>query len=512
MESRSQCFANPRVAEVVKRRFTATEHQGYDNGCPLRDVEVCLYDRLHGSRVIGCELSDPQGYYTIPAVLGSSIGVRLTYGNSSHEFERASYDPEAPNAPSGFFISTDPVTGRDIRNGYYDITEGTFWDSIDFKDVTTDRAIVDVAGGLCNFTLGNAILEFRYDNCPTWVRTEQTADRISKWTLPAQIISVRFQRLVRGGAVREEMTRYFSATLGNSRIIHVDLRDPNNKNETIKTSRFEYHTPPQLEVEFNTELSTDCTYSGDKRPLRVIGQNTPTNATIKVTEDYGEDIGVCDIVPGTLEIENQLGESPSTVDYLQSTGQVTSDTTAARLKQCYDTCEDVPVVMDTTYVGTDEVPSNTHLTLQIQTGSPELNPEALTPDHPHTKLFRASMHNLPYDAVTERVFVVVTGQQAKGAGASIPFPRYKPLLVVQDPPGGMSTASYSNTYANVRIEHEAWAGYGGFFLGLEVTPFKVGVFCWCVWEGRRRRVVFVLVCVSVFVCVCVCLCVFVCLW
>ena len=154
-------------------------------------------------------------------------------------------------------------------------------------------------------------------------------------------------RLVRGGAVREEMTRYFSATLGNSRIIHVDLRDPNNKNETIKTSRFEYHTPPQLEVEFNTELSTDCTYSGDKRPLRVIGQNTPTNATIKVTEDYGEDIGVCDIVPGTLEIENQLGESPSTVDYLQSTGQVTSDTTAARLKQCYDTCEDVPVVMDT---------------------------------------------------------------------------------------------------------------------------------------------------------------------
>ena len=472
--------------------IAGTEHEGYYSGCPLRGVEVCLYDRLHGSRVLGCADTDAQGYYTAAAVLGSSVTVGLRYGNSSHVFDRTPFEVTAPNAPSGFTVKLDLGTGQDKRVGYYDITETKVWSSIDFQDITTDTATVDVAGGQCNFTLGNAILEFRYDSCPTWVRTEQSPDRISKWRLPAQIISVRFQRLVRGGEVREEMTRYFSATLGDSRIIHVDLRNPQNKNETIKTARFEYHPPPQLEVMFNTELSTDCEYgTGEQKPMRVIGQNLPTNATIKITEDYGEGVGVCDIVPGTLEVENQLGESPKDVALLQSTGQVTSDETAARLKRCYKPCEELPVEMDTTQGSGGSVLSNTHVTLQIQTGGPQLNPQSHDKGHPFTKLFVATMHNLPHDPVSERVLVVVTGQHARSAGDSITIPRFNPLLVVQDPPGGMSTASHSNTYANVLVEHKEWEAYKGFFLGFEETPFKV---CECVSECA---------CAHVLVCVCV---------
>ncbi|EGD74967.1 hypothetical protein PTSG_07192 [Salpingoeca rosetta] len=443
-----------------------TEHQGYFNGCPLRDVEVCLYDRLHGSRTLGCTITDAQGYYTAVAVLGSSVGVRITFGNSSHSFARADYSPNAPNAPSGFFIATSASTGLETREGFYDIVDDKMWESIDFQDVTTDVVTVDVAGGLCNRTLGRSILEFRYDSCPTWVRTEQTSERLSKWTLPAHIMTVRFQRLVRDGNVREEMTRYFSATLGTARSQHADLRNPQDKSEEKKMVRFEYHPPPTLTVAFVPVLPHSCNYA-DGTPYTVMQQRTQTVATITVIEDFGAGVETCDIVPGALEIENQLGESP--VRAKQITG--ISKSQRDLLTACYDTCSR-EVQHEQRVNGENVEQFNAHVALTLLTGGPELNAEAVDPDHPHTKLFRVTMHNLPHDPVTVYEKVVVVGQQARGASASIPFPRYKPLLVVQDPPGGLSSATYSNTYANYKISSSSYESYGGFQVAAELTPFR----------------------------------------
>ncbi|EGD77307.1 hypothetical protein, variant [Salpingoeca rosetta] len=448
-----------------------TEHPGLPHGCPLRDAEVCLYDRNQGDYVVGCAITDAKGFYTAQAVLGASVGVSVTFGNSSHSFERVPFVDGTPNAPSGYFIRADPSTGKDVRTAYYDIGENNLWEGVDFRDVTTDTATVDVAGGKCNLTLGRATIEFRYDSCPTWVRTESVVDRITKWRLPAQLITVRFQRLVRAGNVREEITRYFSAALGESRALYADLRDPENKNQTLKTTRFEYHPPPKLEVSFTGEQSQTCTYS-DGRPYRVITQNTQSQVTIKVMEDYGTGVGMCDIVPGVIQVENQLGESPDTVAVLNKTMPGLTNSQLNMLKRCYYPCE-LPVVMDSTSTASGTVVSNSRAEFTMLTGMPQTNPGALDSDHPHTKLFRATMHNKPYDPVTESLYVIVTGELAQGTGASIPFPRYKPLLVVQDPPGGLSSATYANTYANYRIESNEYESYGGFFLGLEVTPFRV---------------------------------------
>ncbi|EGD82345.1 hypothetical protein PTSG_03009 [Salpingoeca rosetta] len=447
-----------------------TEHPGFPAGCPLKDVEVCLYDRNQGDYVVGCAITDAKGYYTAQAVLGASVGVRLSFGNSSHTFERAAYTDNTPNAPSGFFIRQDPVTSRDVKTPYYDITEEKLWERINFQDITTNEATVDVAGGKCNLVLGRTTLEFRYDSCPTWVRTEHTTQRISKWTLPAHRIAVRFQRLVRDGNVREEITRYFSAAIDDSRSLYVELQDPKNTNQTLKTARFEYHPPPQLGIRFTGEVKNNCTYS-DHTPYHVIKQNTQSQVTITVTEYYGAGVGTCDIVPGEVVITNHLGESPDTVAALNGSSSLTN-TQLNLLKECYYPCTR-HVIMDTTSTAKGDVLSNSRVELVVLTGSPELNAQVLDSEHPYTKLFSATMHNKPYDPVTDVVRVVVTGDVALKPLASIPFPRYKPLLVVQDPPGGLSSAAYSNVYANYKMESDTYDEYGGFFLGLEVTPFKV---------------------------------------
>ena len=107
------------------------------------------------------------------------------------------------------------------------------------------------------------------------------------------------------------------------------------------------------------------------------------------------------------------------------------------------------------------------------TGEPETNPQALDPDNPFTKLFRASMHNLPQDPVSVLEKVVVVGDKVISEYFSVPLPRYQPLTVVQDPPGGLSTATYSKAYANFVVESHAHEEYHGFYFTTGLAPIKV---------------------------------------
>ncbi|EGD80412.1 hypothetical protein PTSG_11057 [Salpingoeca rosetta] len=443
-----------------------TEHQGYPDGCPLRDVEVCLYDRIDGGKELVCATTDSQGYYTAAAVIGSSVYVIVSYGNSSHSFQRLEYTSGAPNAPSGFYIGTDTSSGLDTRIPYYDVLDGKEWKDVDFQDTTVDTVVVDVAGGLCNRTLGRSVLEFRYDNCPTWVHTEQTSSRTSTWTLPAQIITVRLARVVRSGEVREEITRYFSSTLGTSRSQYADLRNAEDSEDDETTVRFEYHPQPTLSVSFTPTVAHSCSYSDDTDFI-VMQQRTETIATVKAIEEFGAGVASCDIVEGSVTVQNLLGESPTTAN--QAVGVTV--TQRELLQVCYSECElDLDLDEVVTAAGTEQ--SNAHATLRLLTGGPELNSEAVDPEHPYTKQFRVSMQVLPYDPVILYKKVVVTGHQARGASGSVPFPRYKPLLVVQDPPGGLSTASYSSMFANFRFHSKTYEAFGGFQLGVDVAPYK----------------------------------------
>ncbi|EGD75040.1 hypothetical protein PTSG_12565 [Salpingoeca rosetta] len=451
-----------------------TEHEGLPDGCPLKDVEVCLYDRHQANTLINCDVTDSKGRYLVRAVLGTSVTVGLSYGNSSHTFERIPYASDAANAPSGILQTINALNALE-RTLYYDVTDGKFWENINFKDTTSDRGTVDIAGGLCNLNLGDAVMEFRYDACPTWVKTHTISDRLSKWTLPAQIITVRFKEITRNYEVRGEITRYFSAKLGNSRSLYLDLRNPQEDDEDKKTVRFEYHPPPQLSVSFDKEEKHNCNSTEGDRPMHVIKQNVELKATVKVIEDYGEGVGTCDAVPGQIEVENQLGESPAIVDVLNVTTSLT-DKQLNKLKQCYDTCL-MDVKMDEELQDGETVYSNTRIELSIMTGEPETNPDAVNPENPYSKLFRVTMHNLPQDPVTVYEKVVVVGDKVISKYFSVPFPRYQPLAVVQDPPGGLSTVTYSKAYSNYFMKSHTHEEYHGFYFtrGLAPVEVKTGV-------------------------------------
>ena len=450
-----------------------TEHEGLPDGCPLKDVEVCLYDRHQANTLINCDFTDAKGRYLVRSVLGTSVTVGLTFQNSSHTFQRVSYNRNAANAPSG--VTTSTLFSRDpVYVEYFDITEDKMWENINYKDVTTDVATVDIAGGLCNLTLGDAVMEFRYDMCPTWVREEVISKQVTRWRLPAQIMTVRFKEITRNYEVRAEITRYFSATLGNSRSLYADLRNPEDEEQDKKTVRFEYHPPPQLTVEFSKRIRQDCNTTsedGELRPLNVLEFNQEMKATVRVIEDYGEGVGTCDAVPGVIEIVNQLGETPADVDILNATTGL-SDKQLTKLKQCHDPCE-LPVVMDEQEENGVTKYSNTHVEIEIMTGSPETNPQALSPEFPHTKLFRASMHNLPHDPVAVYEKVVVVGDKVISEYFSVPFPRYKPLTVIQDPPGGLSTVTYSKAYANFMMHSESHEEFHGFYLSTDLAAIQV---------------------------------------
>ncbi|EGD77163.1 hemagglutinin/amebocyte aggregation factor [Salpingoeca rosetta] len=447
-----------------------TEHEGLPDGCPLKDVEVCLYDRHQANTLINCDVTDSKGRYLVRAVLGTSVTVSLAYGNSSHTFERVTYDQDAANAPSGILQTINALNSLE-RTPYYDVTDGKFWENINFKDTTSDTATVDIAGGLCNLNLGDAVMEFRYDACPTWVKSRTISDRLSKWTLPAQIITVRFKEITRNYEVRGEITRYFSAKLGNSRSLYLDLRNPQEDDEDKKTVRFEYHPPPQLSVEFDKEEKHNCNSTEGDRPLHVIKQNVELKATVKVIEDYGEGVGTCDAVPGQIEVENQLGESPATVDALNATTSLT-DKQLNKLKLCYDTCL-MDVKMDEELKNGETVYSNTRIELNIMTGEPETNPQAVNPENPYSKLFRVTMHNLPQDPVSVYEKVVVVGDKVISKYFSVPFPRYQPLTVIQDPPGGLSTVTYSKAYTNFLVDSHTHEEYHGFYFTTGLAPVKV---------------------------------------
>ena len=203
----------------------------------------------------------------------------------------------------------------------------------------------------------------------------------------------------------------------------------------------------------------------------MLRSNEEMKATVRVIEDFGEGVGTCDAVPGTIVIENHLGESPTTVDGLNATTSLT-DSQLTKLKQCYEPCE-MEVTMDETLAADEVVYSNTHVEIEIMTGEPETNPQAIDPEHPFTKLFRVTMHNLPQDPVSVYEKVVVVGDKVISKFFSVPFPRYKPLTVVQDPPGGLSTVSYSKAYANFVVKSDTHEEFHGFYLTTALAPVKV---------------------------------------
>eukprot|EP00808_Paulinella_micropora_P010314 g76968.t1 len=106
-------------------------------------------------------------------------------------------------------------------------------------------------------------------------------------------------------------------------------------------------------------------------------------------------------------------------------------------------------------------PYGAHVELNLFTGLPEENAQILDADHPHTKLFKASMAVLYQPVALNVAKVVITGDKLISDFFSVPIPEYQPLLVLRDPPGGLSVAEYSKVQTTLEItvqDHQAYNG------------------------------------------------------
>ena len=123
------------------------------DGCPIIGAKVCLVDQSGMSAGTGsvCGTTDSFGEYSIPAILGSRVGVRISYYN--HTFQPIDQD-SAALYDSGVLIEA-----------------GGLYQNNDFEDITQADLYVEVAGGLCDLTMGVSTIMVKVSGGCQWSTT-----------------------------------------------------------------------------------------------------------------------------------------------------------------------------------------------------------------------------------------------------------------------------------------------------------------------------------------------------
>jgi len=196
-------------------------------------------------------------------------------------------------------------------------------------------------------------------------------------------------------------------------------------------------------------------------------------ATVFVTEEFGNDIKSCDWVDGVVDLYNHLGETHAEVEKLIKNQQVSYSAADLNMLRA---CEQKPC--NTSIVQTKKLnvnPSESRAEKRLLLGAPNTNAGTLDPKGkpaPYAKLFRAVMKVQPWKPVVQNSMVVVTGAKSLGKGFNVAIPEYHPLLVVHDPPGGMSFSEYTNSKVSInmevdwiKFEKDVDIGLGGWVLG-----------------------------------------------
>lgn len=455
-----------------------------ESGCPLLGVEVCLMNHLPPHAKLACSTTDHKGEYQIPAVIGMTVRVNVVTPAANHTFTRIAHTLTANNKPTGTFIDR-----RNITHEFYQITPKKVWEFVDFHDTSSETLYVQVAGGKCNRLLGDSEIEIGFGAC-LWKKRVSLKGTSGQWVVPAQQLSVRLVEVKNGHNVLGDVTKIFDTNNLRTQYINLadvpkqarpDIDSENSENSAvrvpgprpnvnhIRTVRFEYHPPPKLTVKISAAKNIPCR-NDTKVPL-VIGQRTESEITVFVTEVFGNGVEDCDVVEGHVEVFNHLGETHEAVEQLikNKDGRFSSRELEL-LRACVKGCNKTIELENATIA-----PKKAYVKVLVLTGNVEVNAAIKDTQgvaHPYTKQFRAIYHPAGRKPEELDARVVVTGIDPGEPGDSFPIPEYEPLLVIHDPPGGSSSASYSNAKIHVEMEvdHVDYAkkmtlGLGGWLLG-----------------------------------------------
>jgi hypothetical protein len=348
------------------------------------------------------------GEYSLSVAMGLSVEISVSYNN--HTFVRRS-NPEVDRLALRGIGSTS-MFSQPTEEEYFEI--GSFnIANLDFEDTTTVVVNVELAGGRCNRTLGQAVVNVKRDLCPLYLRPIVIETFRSSIVFPAALFTVEFGEMQGTNLnFNLEVGRYLEAARNNSAVI--DLRNTTSTASYVFTTvRFEYHPAPTLRLEFSNTTKPRCKDPKATPPQWVLKSAVSYTVTIYAEEEFPS-TDSCQDIEGNLTLTSFLGEETNSTLYPCSTG-----------------CN-LPLIADETVsnkTGTT-LRSNSRVSQRLVVGYPVLFP-------PYTKNVVARMEVLGRKDVVLEVPVVVTGDKLISKSFSIQVPEYLPLMVLHDPPGGL---------------------------------------------------------------------------
>lgn len=465
-------------------------------GCPLKGVEVCLYSHHQPDLKLACTKTNFKGVYKIPIAVGLEVEVELYAPKGNHTFARLQHSMTAHNDPTQTMASGE---------GVYKITAEKEWSQVDFHDTTSETMYIDVVGGKCNRVLGNSTIHITYGSCSTWKKSVTLQSTPSgQWTVPAHPINIRlhevtfFDPIIGGPKPYGDVTAFFD--LVRTRTQHVDLSNikkdqkkttavssENTATSAVRTPgprpdvsadprkiRFEYHPKPTMTIAFEGGGAAKKV-CGDITTVSVPTDRT-TEATVSIFEEFLNNIASCDWVEGNITVVNQLGEE---WDYVA--GMIRDKKRPDFTEEDYEllrVCSNITGCKKSIQLENAQTsPSHAHVKLELMTGRPDINLA-----NNYSKLFQA-IHTAPGRTnQTQALKVVVTGDRQGDPGETISIPEYMPLLVLHDPPGGLSYSEYTNVKLQIDMEVEKidysksmQVGFGTWALGGQNTGTCTGL-------------------------------------
>jgi hypothetical protein len=458
---------------------TASDESG--EGCAIYGAQVCLFDKhaRTGDTQGVCVRTGPTGDFLAPAVIGSTVSVQVNYQNHTFlpTFENDwDYD-------DGIFV--------DINRRY---------ERHDFMDMTKANLFVEVAGGLCDHTLGTSKIRVKVANCK-WSQTITQDAFKAAHTVPGHVLNVRVVDVIDPSTerTRNKIQEWFlpddmeqSVNLletaaeddeiggGDDSLEASEMEQEEEAlQETRETVRFQFDG--DLEISFvvvGPDEKGDCEESSKKPEvdetysLHVMptGSAFIPGVFLKYKLLDTDPPLYCDILRGDMQVtmRNRVGVDGNGFDEYSTK---TTDSEFESLVLCSDRTfanridgkEDVDHPACLVNVTHDSEGRNAHAIplSNFKTGRPNPYPD-------YKKRFTVAVKDRGLTRTHVAEFIV-TGDFDRGPGASFGLPTYKPILVLRDPPGGLSTASYTNVQTTIAVTMENTKVMAGFNVGLNAA-------------------------------------------
>lgn len=456
-------------------------------GCPIVGAQVCLVDFAARSESVEplCTTTDNTGRYSLPAVIGLRVTVSVSYFNHT-------------------FRVLDPAKQEAHEKGVVIEPDGIYEDN-DYVDVQTAEIITEVAGGLCNRILGVSKVRVKIANCPNWDgMLLQQADYRDKHRVPAHDLLVTTEEVV-GHLAATDILSLVTKRLDLTSSAESPDNTPEQAAEDVESLelvRFQFNGTMQVGVRIRFEEDQTCDATAVD-PAGVVGADTTSLhvvpltvnlylATISFSQFLGTEISNCDHLDADtpLTITNGLGlvaGSQLDQDYRKVMEEELNAANLALMEVCNTGCSNISIVHDV--IG--NVTRNARAILPFRIPRPNKTP-------PFTKYLDIQLGGL--SPLTHRAVVVVTGNFNNGKVFSVGLPTYKPLLVLRDPPGGLSYSYYKNMRSVVRLKMEDYKVWGGVVHNLDISlladnhadacigggAIVLTIFCQQVLEGSIR--------------------------